>query len=163
MKNRLLMTISMLGFAAVTAAWGQTPGQGLGRTPSAEEVKSWMHSVGPTGKELLPGQGTPKEGEALYNQRCIFCHGPGGQNGPFNALKGEPRLPFATSMWDYIHRAMPRDPANPGVQAMQLTPDEVYALCAYILHLNSIIGPDEVMNEKTLPKVQIPIKPREHD
>lgn len=149
--------------AAATATWAQTPGQGLGRSVPPDEVKTWMYSVGPAGKELPAGKGTAREGETLYNQRCIFCHGPGGLNGPYNALKGEPRLPFATSMWDYIHRAMPRSLENPGVQAMQLEPDQVYALSAYILHINGIIGADEEMNQKTLPKVKIPIKPREHE
>jgi cytochrome c len=159
MKIRLFLFLSLFWFAA--ASQTQTPGQGLGRTPSQEEIATWMYSVGPTGKELPPGQGTAVEGERLYNQECIFCHGPEGDNGPFNNLKGEPRLPFATSMWDYIHRAMPRSPANPGAQAKQLTPDQVYALSAYILHINGIIGETEVMNEQTLPKVHIPIEPRE--
>ena len=138
--------------------WSQTPGQGLGRTVSEEEVKQWMYPVGPMGRELPPGQGTAREGAVLYTQRCIFCHGPGGLNGPQNTLKGSPRLPFATSLWDYIHRAMPRSLANVGVQEMQLSNDEVYALVAYILNLNGIIGEDDVMDANTVPKVNIPIE-----
>lgn len=140
------------------SALSQTPGQGIGRTLSEDEVNALMYTVGPKGAELPEGQGTAKEGAVLYTQTCIFCHGPGGLNGPQNALKGSPRLPFATSIWDYIHRAMPRSLDNVGVQAMQLSNDETYALTAYILYINGIVEENEVMDANSLPEVKIPIE-----
>jgi S-disulfanyl-L-cysteine oxidoreductase SoxD len=154
--SRGLMAVSLLMLSY--SAFSQTPGQGIGRTLSEEEVNTLMYTVGPKGKELPQGQGTARQGAEIYAQSCIFCHGPGGLNGPQNALKGNPRLPFATSLWDFIHRAMPRSLANVGVQERQLTNDEVYALTAYILNLNGIIGEYEVMNAVSLPKVEIPIE-----
>ncbi len=142
-----------------TPVLSQTPGQGLGRTMNDTEVKNLMYTVGPKGRELPPGKGTAKEGAVIYTKSCIFCHGPGGLNGPHNSLKGSPRLPFPTTLWDYIHRAMPRTLVNAGVQERQLSNDETYALTAYILHINGIIGENEVMNADTLTKVNIPIEP----
>ena len=154
--SEFLLSVTLLMMSTVASS--QTSGQGLGRTMSEDEVNELMYTVGPKGKELPPGQGTAREGAVLYTQNCIFCHGPGGLNGSQNALKGSPRLPFATSMWDYIHRAMPRSLSNVGVQEKQLTNDEVYALTAYILNLNGVIGEDEVMDANSLPKVTNPIE-----
>ncbi len=58
--------------------------------------------------------------------------------------------PYATSVWDYIHRAMPY--GKPGT----LTPDETYAVTAFLLYRNDIIQQNEVMNKETLPKVRMP-------
>jgi len=153
-RGLMAVTLLMLSYSALT----QTPGQGIGRSLSEDEVNALMYTVGPKGAELPEGQGTAKEGLVIYTQRCIFCHGPGGLNGPQNALKGSPRLPFATSIWDFIHRAMPRRLTNVGVQEMQLSNDETYALTAYILYLNDIVEEDEVMDANSLPKVHIPIE-----
>jgi cytochrome c len=58
--------------------------------------------------------------------------------------------PYATTLWDYINRAMPFD--KPGL----LKPSEVYAVAAYILNINGIIGDADVMDSKTLPKIRMP-------
>jgi S-disulfanyl-L-cysteine oxidoreductase SoxD len=118
------------------------PTYGLGRTPSAEEIRARDINIGPTGDELPSGRGTAKEGEKVYTlQGCIVCHGPeGAGGGPAPALKSKTsqdlpiwkrerilplRAPFATTVWDYIHRGMPLGREG------TLTPDEVYALTAY--------------------------------
>jgi len=139
----------------------------LGSAPSPEEIKALDHVVGPAGKELPPGSGTAKEGATLFAQRCAACHGPNGnggglasrlvastpanaQKGPFTEKSATSYYPYATIAWDYINRAMPAN--KPG----SLTPDEVYAVTAYLLFRNGIIQESDVMDAKSLPKVQMP-------
>src|SRR5215468_4512747 len=153
----------------VSSALAQSaPTYGLGRTPSAEEIRARDINIGPTGDELPPGRGTPKEGEKVFTlQGCIVCHGPeGAGGGPAPALKSKTsqdlpiwkrerilplRAPFATTVWDYIHRGMPLGREG------TLTPDEVYALTAYLLFVNKVIPEDTVLDEKSLPMVKMPI------
>jgi mono/diheme cytochrome c family protein len=173
MDSRKLVTIVLPAIVGLTIAgllggpaFAQT--YGLGRTPSAEEIRARDINIGPTGDELPPGRGTPKEGEKVYQlQGCIVCHGPeGAGGGPAPALKSKTsqdlpiwkrerilplRAPFATTVWDYIHRGMPL--GREGI----LTPDEVYALTAYLLFVNKVIPEDTVLDEKSLPKVKMPI------
>ena len=144
------------------------PTYGLGRTPSAEEIRARDINIGSAGEELPPGRGTPKEGEKVFTlQGCIVCHGPeGAGGGPAPALKSKTsqdlpiwrrerilplRSPFATTVWDYINRGMPLGREG------TLKPDEVYALTAYLLFVNKVIPEDTVLDEKSLPKVKMPI------
>ena len=143
------------------------PTYGLGHTPSAEEIRARDINIGPTGDELPPGRGTPKEGEKVFTlQGCIVCHGEEGVGGLGPALKSKTsqdlpiwrrerilplRSPFATTVWDYIHRGMPA--GNEGT----LTANEVYSLTAYLLFLNKVIPEDEVLDQQSLPKVKMPI------
>ena len=128
---KLLLLVMILGICRV--GWTQSPTYGLGKTPSAEEIRVWDISISPTGKELPPGRGTAKEGAQLYVRKgCAGCHGPTGAGGKAPTLivaKGAstapgampgmdmgimgPGLmavsaPYATIMWDYISRGMPR-------------------------------------------------------
>jgi mono/diheme cytochrome c family protein len=148
-------------------AFAQSPTYGVGRTPTTEEIRRMDISIGPTGEELPPGRGTAKEGAKVFEDRaCIACHGPAGLGGMAPALQSKKsadlpiwererilplRAPFATVVWDFIHRGMPV--GNEGT----LTPDEVYALTAYLLFLNKVIPEDEVLDQKSLPKVKMPI------
>ena len=151
----LLMGFMTLSFISVA----QSPTYNLGRTPNQDEISDWVMPVSPTGEELPAGRGTAREGEQIYNSSCIFCHGPEGQNGAFPSLRGNtPLMPYTTTIWDYIYRAMPRRVDIPGAQERQLSVDETYALTAYILHLNGIIDDNEVMDEESLPEVVMPIK-----
>jgi len=140
---------------------------GVGRTPTAEEIKAWDISIGPTGEELPQGRGTVREGAQLYRTKgCAGCHGATGTGGAAPILKGkaDPKLdtwergrilpirsPFATTVWDYINRGMPLNREG------TLTPDEVYSLTAYLLFINDVIKEDEVLDATTLPKVKMPI------
>lgn len=172
--RRLFFITGTFGICQI--AWTQSPTYGLGRTPSAEEIRAWDIAVSPTGKELPPGQGTAKEGAALYVQKgCAGCHGATGSGGHAPTLisrKGAQTLsmpsmpclapcvndansmgvhsPFATTIWDYINRGMPLGREG------TLTPNEVYALTAFLLYKNDVIKEDEVMNAGTLPKVKMP-------
>ena len=167
---RLVTIMLLLGSPVlVSPAFAQSaPTYGLGRTPSAEEIRAADINIGPTGEELPPGRGTPKEGAKVYElQGCIVCHGPeGAGGGPAPTLKSKTsqdlpiwkrerilplRAPFATTVWDFIHRGMPLGREG------TLTPDEVYALTAYLLFLNKVIPEDTVLDEKSLPKVKMPI------
>ena len=143
------------------------PTYGLGRTPSAEEIRARDINIGSTEEELPPGRGTPKEGAKVFMlQGCVVCHGEEGVGGLGPALKSKTsqdvpiwkrerilplRAPFATTVWDYIHRGMPLGREG------TLTPDEVYALTAYLLYVNKVIPEDTVLDEKSLPKVKMPI------
>ena len=158
--------------------WAQSPTYGVGRAPSAQEIRAWDISISPTGKELPAGHGTAKEGELLFRQKgCAGCHGATGIGARAPALvKGGPpaepgkalppgmegmhmvpdtgimalRSPYAVTIWDYISRGMPLNREG------TLKPDEVYALTAFLLFKNDVIKEDEVMDQQTLPKVNMP-------
>ena len=125
---------------------------GLGQPVSENELALWDISIGPDGRGLPPGSGTPAQGAVVYAQKCELCHGKEGQGGPNAALSGPQRtvanyVPHATTIFDFTRRAMPWQ------QPKSLTNDEVYAVTAYILSLNKIIGENDVLNAETLPKV----------
>ena len=166
---RLVTIAGILGFLGIlgSPAFAQSsPTYGVGRTPTAEEIRALDISIGPTGEELPPGRGTAKEGAKLFEQKgCIGCHGAAGIGGLAPALqskKGQDvpiwererilplRAPFATTVWDFIHRGMPLGREG------TLTPDEVYALTAYLLFVNQVIPEDEVLDKQSLPKVKMP-------
>ena len=151
------------------AALAQAPSYtNIGRAPTKQEIEAWDISVGPDGKGLPVGQGTSKEGAAIFVVKCAVCHGMEGQGGtigprvvggiadtetlttlkPVRTVGGY--WPYATSVYDFIHRAMPRG------QSGTLTPNEVYSLTAFLLFKSKIIQEGDVLNEKTLPKVQMP-------
>lgn len=158
----LVVAFGLVGPALRDAAAQSPSPSGLGRAPTQAELRAWDLSVGPEGAELPPGSGTAAQGAVVFTQRgCAACHGPTGVEGPGPALVGGKVTlstnyfpirywPFAPPIWDYIKRAMPYD--RPG----QLTNDEVYALMAYLLYKNDISKESEVMDAKTLPKVQMP-------
>ena len=166
---RLAAILLLLGSPVlVSPALAQSaPPYGLGRTPSAEEIRARDINISETGEELPPGRGTPKEGATVFTlQGCIVCHGEEGVGGVGPALKSKTsqdlpiwkrerilplRSPFATTVWDYINRGMPLGREG------TLTPDEVYALTAYLLYVNKVIPEDTVLDEKSLPKVKMPI------
>src|SRR5262245_4376485 len=161
----LLPTIVLLVGSPASA---QSPTYGVGRTPTAEELRRMDISINAEGDELPPGRGTPKEGAQVYEQKgCVACHGPAGAGGglaPALQSKQGPdvpvwkrerilplRSPFATTVWDYINRGMPL--GNEGT----LTADEVYAVTAYLLFVNKVIPEDMVLDKQSLPKVKMPI------
>ena len=160
---RVLPFVWLMG----TSALAQSPTYGVGRTPSAEEIRAWDISIGPAGAELPPGRGTAKDGATLYvSKGCAVCHGATGTGGAAPVLKGKAdpnldtwergrilpiRSPFATTVWDYINRAMPLGKEG------TLTADEVYALTAFLLYINDVIPEDEILDAQSLPKVKMPI------
>ena len=159
---RLLPFLMFLGGSAL--AQGLT--YGVGSTPSEEEIRAWDISISPTGEELPPGRGTAKEGAPVFAQKCAVCHGATGAGGLAPTLlkaKAEPnvdpwelgrvlpiRSPYATTVWDYINRAMPLNAEG------TLTADEVYALTAFLLYKNDVVPEDELLDAQSLPKVKMP-------
>jgi len=155
--------IAMIG---VWSAAAQLPTYGVGHPPTAEEIKAWDLTIPPDGQGLPPGSGTAALGKAIYAERCASCHGEKGEDPKYSRLVlvgGHGSLAtaqpiktigsfwqYATTLWSYIRRAQPFD--EPG----SLTADQVYAVTAYLLHLNGIIGEQDVMDATTLPLVKMP-------
>jgi S-disulfanyl-L-cysteine oxidoreductase SoxD len=146
-------------------AVAQAEGPDLGRPVSPQEIAAWDISIGPDGAGLPPGSGTPQQGESVYAAKCIGCHGEKGSGKPNDQLVGgigsltgdQPPVktvgsfwPYATTLFDYVRRAMPLNAPK------SLSDDEVYAVAAYILRLNGIIGDAETINAQTLPLVKMP-------
>jgi cytochrome c len=146
---------------------------GIGRAATADEIKALDIDVMPSGHGLPDGRGTVAEGEALYATKCASCHGKAGEGATFDRLVAtdaganfdfgkDPSLaraignywPYATTLYDYTARTMPFQ--QPGT----LTPNEVYGLVAYLLHLNKLVPADAVMDKATLPKVAMPARNR---
>jgi len=163
MLKGLPFALFLISGASVLA---QSQTYGVGRTPSAEELRAWDISIGPTGEELPPGRGTAKEGGQIYRAKCAACHGATGIGGSAPILKSKSgkdvdlwargrilplRAPFATEVWDYVNRAMPLNREG------TLTADEVYGLTAFLLYINDVVREDEVIDAQSLPKVKMPI------
>jgi mono/diheme cytochrome c family protein len=159
--------------AAAGSSAEEPPRFGIGRPATPAEIAAIDIDVGPDGAGLPPGRGTSADGAPLYAARCASCHGKTGKEGPNDMLVGRlpgdafpfardaraPKTigsywPYATTVFDYIRRAMPPD--KPG----SLKDDEVYALTAYLLSLNELIPADAVVDAASLPKVKMPA--REH-
>ena len=169
MGTRRVLPLALVWLMGVCAL-AQSPTYGVGRTPTAEEIRALDISIGPTGEELPPGKGTAKEGAQVYRAKgCAGCHGTAGMGGTAPDLKSKDpanpdvwargrilpmRAPFATTVWDYINRAMPLNREG------TLTADEVYALTAFLLYINDVIPQDEILDAQSLPKVKMPIGTR---
>lgn len=138
---------------------------GFGQPATPEQIAGWDIDIAPDGAGLPPGSGTVQEGEALFAKLGAKCHGANGEGtaaapalvGGLGTLDTDKPVktvgsywPYATTLYDFIHRAMPADAPQ------SLKPDEVYALCAYLLHLNGIVPEDAVMDAQTLPQVIMP-------
>lgn len=157
-----LVVVLVVGGCAAASGPRETPD--LGRAASPAEIAGWDISIGPDGRGLPRGAGTAVEGAVVYTQKCQACHGERGAGGPNDRLVGGQGTlatgtpvrtvgsywPYATTVFDYLRRAMPF------AQPQSLSDDEVYALTAYLLSLNGIIGERDVMNAATLPRVKMP-------
>ena len=157
--------ILALGLACTLGAGGavaQTPG--LGKPISEADIAAWNIDVLPDGTGLPAGSGTAKQGAPIYAQKCALCHGENGVNpapgilplvGPskfdrIDTMKTVPYYKYATTLFDVMRRAMPYS------MPKTLTSEELYALSAYVLWLNKIIGENDVMDARSLPQVKMP-------
>lgn len=162
---------SRLAFVAVLAltsgmAVAADPGPELGEPVGPEDIANWDISIAPDGSTLPPGGGDAAGGKAVYEERCLRCHGEDGEGGDGLAdplvggigslASAAPKKtvgsywPYATTVFDYIRRAMPYD------RPMSLSDSDVYAVTAYVLSLNGIIEDGAVMDAGTLPAVKMP-------
>jgi cytochrome c len=146
----------------VSAAIAEPPG--LGQPIAEADIAAWNIDVLPDGTGLPPGSGTVAQGAVVYAEKCSACHGDKGVNAPpgyspmigparfdkIDTMKTVPYYKYATTLYDVIRRSMPYP------MPKTLTNEEVYALSAYILSINKIIGENEVMDAKTLPQVKMP-------
>jgi S-disulfanyl-L-cysteine oxidoreductase SoxD len=156
--------VALVVVACTMPVVAQLPTYGVGRPPTSEEVRAWELTIPPDGQGLPPGSGTAALGQQVFAARCAACHGETGEDPTYSRLVGGQGTlatdkpvqtigsfwQYATTLWSYIRRAQPFD--NPG----SLTPDQVYAVTAYLLHRNGIIGEQDVMDATTLPRVQMP-------
>jgi cytochrome c len=175
-----LAVVCAASLHAIGVATAQTPERfGFGEPASREVIATLDTDVRPDGTGLPPGQGTARDGAAVYAARCAACHGAKGEGGVADRLVGTEPMgmppfgpayeqwragradvpftignywPYATTVFDYVRRAMP--PSAPG----SLTADDTYALAAWLLAQNGIIAEDAVINAVTLPKVVMPAR-----
>jgi S-disulfanyl-L-cysteine oxidoreductase SoxD len=136
----------------------------FGRPPTPAEIALWDIDVRADGKGLPPGSGTVAKGEQVFAENCAACHGDKGVGGMKDRLAGGQGTlvsnapvktvgsfwPYATTLFDYIHRAMPYQ--APG----SLSNDDTYAVAAYILSLNGILPVDGKLDRDSLPKIKMP-------
>ena len=158
----LALVVGGCASARVTPSAMESPN--LGREATPAQIAGWDISVGPDGVGLPPGKGAPAAGATVYEQKCLACHGAKGAGQPNDRLVGGQGTlvskapvrtigsywPYATTVFDYVRRSMPY------IQPQSLSDDEVYAVTAYLLNLNGIIGASDEMNAQTLPKVKMP-------
>jgi cytochrome c len=160
--KRAAFAASLLLAMVTSASSAETPN--FGKPIDEAAIANWDISILPDGTGLPKGSGTPAQGAPIYAEKCSACHGDNGKGGIANALVSDRKIDGisasqksiknfigdATTVFDFIRRAMPFQAPH------SLTDDEVYALTAYILAENKLIGGNDVMDAQTLPKVKMP-------
>jgi mono/diheme cytochrome c family protein len=159
MRKLAIATGLLLTLGAAALAEGPQ----LGKPISPKDFAAWDLNILPDGSNLPSGSGKAPDGGKIFAEQCALCHGDGGKGGRAARLVGGPPKatldggktianywPYATTLFDFIRRAMPFPAPR------TLSDDQVYALVAYILSENKLIGEGDVMNAQTLPKVRMP-------
>lgn len=147
---------------------------GLGRAATSAEIAAWDIDVRPDGHGVRRGRGSVAQGQVIYDAKCAACHGTFGESNLYMVIAGGVRpedlpagrasgllaadvvrtlgtkLNHATTLWDYIYRAMP------WAAPQSLTVDETYAVTAYVLHLNDIVPADFVLDDRNLLTLKMP-------
>jgi S-disulfanyl-L-cysteine oxidoreductase SoxD len=154
----LVLALCFVGAGAAAAPYG------FGQPASEAAIAAWNIDVDATGRGLPPGRGSVTQGQAVYSQKCAACHGANGEGKPADALVGGtgsltgPKAvktvgsywPYATTLYDFIYRAMPY------TAPQSLSPDEVYAVTAWLLNRNGIVPDDAVLDARSVPRVRMP-------
>jgi hypothetical protein len=160
--KRIVFAAAVLLATTADLSLAETPH--LGKPLDEASIANWDISILPDGTGLPKGSGTSAQGAAIFAEKCSACHGDNAKGGAAAALVDDRKLlgisasqktiknfwPYATTVFDFIRRAMPFTAPR------SLSDDEVYALTAYILAENKLIGANETMNAETLPKVKMP-------
>ncbi|TXG77432.1 MAG: c-type cytochrome [Rhodocyclaceae bacterium] len=161
------LCLAALALPAISAtpavAADRVVGPMLGKAAPSELVTARSSSVYPDGRGLPQGRGDVESGRVVFKEKCASCHGPAGEGGPGGHLVGRGPLtgpdadktvgnywPFATTLFDFVYRAMPMN--APG----SLTADETYAVTAFVLFLNSVVDGQRTLDARTLPQVRMP-------
>lgn len=161
-----LLLIASIGISTATlAASPSAPSPDLGTPISPAQAATWNNDIFPNGRGLPSGSGSTTEGQALYQQHCQSCHGPGGigLNAPALAGAEEPLdsdwpdqtigsyWPYASTLFDFIRRAKPM--SQPG----SFDADQIYALSAYLLALNGLLDENiDTLDADRLRVLQMP-------
>jgi S-disulfanyl-L-cysteine oxidoreductase SoxD len=165
MRDRIACCVT-LALAATLASGVARAGEsyGLGQPATPREIAGWDIDISPSGSGLPPGRGDVTQGEAIFAAKCAACHGAHGEGKPMDRLVGgigtlrdkKPVKtvgsfwPYATTLFDYVRRAMPLNAPQ------SLTPDEVYAVSAYVLFLNGIVPQDATLDADNLARIKMP-------
>ncbi|MCP3463223.1 c-type cytochrome [Bradyrhizobium sp. CCGUVB23] len=165
MQMRNLLIASTATFFLASGAHSESPVKlGIGRTATEAEIAGWNIDVDRKGTNLPPGKGSVGLGREVFDQQCAACHGSKGEGGVGDKLVGGQGTlatpnpvktvgsywPYATTLFDYIRRAMP----HPSPQS--LSNEEVYAVTAYVLHLNGLLPDNAALDAKNLPAIRMP-------
>ncbi len=170
MKSQTIFAVAALvglGFVGTALAQDyQRPSvSGIGSVPSEAQIAAWDIDVRPDGLGLPIGSGTAELGEEIFADRCAQCHGDFGEGvdrwpvltggqGSLTEHRPEKTIgsywPYSSTLFDYIYRAMPYG------EAKSLTPDEVYAISAYLLAENEIVERDQVLNQDNFAQIKMP-------
>jgi S-disulfanyl-L-cysteine oxidoreductase SoxD len=167
LSRTLFAAAFVASFLALSgAALAAPPGHyGYGAPATADQIAGWDIDARPDGVGLPPGSGSAEKGANVYAEQCTPCHGTFGEGeGRYPKLAGgegtltgerpEPSVgsywPFAVTLFDYINRAMPFQAPH------SLSSDDVYALTAYVLHINNIVANNFIADRDSLPKVKMP-------
>jgi S-disulfanyl-L-cysteine oxidoreductase SoxD len=163
-----LAIATVLFVSSIAPAYTQTQTQklGIGREATPAEIAGWDIAVRPDGKGLPAGQGTAAQGEEIFQAQCATCHGEFGEgrdrwpvlaggHGSLKADRPEKTIgsywPYASTVFDYVKRAMPFG------NAQSLSNDELFAVTAYLLHMNDVIkDPKFELNAKTFVTIKMP-------
>jgi S-disulfanyl-L-cysteine oxidoreductase SoxD len=157
-------TIACAYPAALAQTQLESARYGIGHTVTPNQIRSWDIDVAPDGKNLPPGSGSVVQGKEVYFAQCAACHGPQGQGGLGDRLVGGQGTlatpspiktigsywPYATTLFDYIRRAMPLNAPQ------SMSNADVYAVAGYLLYLNGLVGEDAVIDATTLPAIRMP-------
>jgi len=159
-----LVLLVLAAASAASAANAAASSPALGRPVDEARLRAMNLTVLPDGTGLPEGRGTARAGKAVFEAKCLACHGVEGKGGTMDVLTGgvgtlasdrpvktvSSYWPYATTVFDYIRRAMPL------LTPQTLSADETYALTAYLLSIDGVVKPDQVLDARTLPRVQMP-------
>jgi S-disulfanyl-L-cysteine oxidoreductase SoxD len=163
MRRLEVAALAIVALVCAADAEAQSP-YGIGRVASPAEIAGWNIDVGGDGSNLPPGSGSVSRGHEVFDQQCAACHGDKGEGGVGDRLVGGQGSlatenpvrtvgsywPYAPTLFDYIRRAMPQNAPQ------SLGNNDVYAVSAYILNLNSLVPADATLDAKTLPAIKMP-------
>jgi hypothetical protein len=170
MRARVAL-IALLSLAALVSCSTIAPGgqhadvsHDIGTPLTEQDLAAWNIDVAPDGRGLPAGSGDVATGAHVFAAKCSACHGAQGEGGLGDQLVGgqgtltgaKPKRtvgsywPYATTLFDYIRRAMPYNAPE------SLSADEVYAVSAFLLNRNGIVPANTTLDAASLPRVVMP-------